>query len=114
MNAAEQHITLFSITPLAPLPDPHGFAGMFAGVAGGALIRAGGANFPAEPLAQGGRKVWHDRVFTLAKPDTAWRLVARMPRPSGYGVSATWRDCAVFVGGGDERENFRHGLQSLP
>src|SRR5262245_23532811 len=33
-------------TQLPPLPDREGFAGAFAGVTGGALIVAGGANFP--------------------------------------------------------------------
>lgn len=91
---------------LAPLPDPHGFAGMFAGVAGGALLCAGGANFPERPFTQGGAKVWHDRVFILSAPDGLWREAGRLPRVSGYGVSATWRDAVVLAGGGDARSNF--------
>lgn len=92
---------------LPSLPDTHGFAGMFAGVSGGALLCAGGANFPEKPLAQGGKKIWHDRVFALAAPDGAWLEAGRLPRANGYGVSATWRDAVVLAGGGDARENFR-------
>jgi N-acetylneuraminate epimerase len=96
-----------AVAVLAPLPNEHGFAGMFAGVSGGALLCAGGANFPEKPLAQGGKKIWHDRVFALAGPDGAWREVGRLPRVNGYGVSATWRDAVVLVGGGDSQGNFR-------
>ena len=95
-----------TLTALAPLPDPHGFAGMFAGMSGGALICAGGANFSDKPLAQGGKKVWTDRVFVLAAPGSPWRDGGLLPRVNGYGVSATWRDAVVLVGGGDAQANF--------
>ena len=42
---------------LPPLPDKLGFAGSFAGVSGGALIVAGGANFPEAMPWAGGPKV---------------------------------------------------------
>ena len=48
---------------LAPLPDPLGVATPFAGVSGGALLVAGGANFPDKMPWEGGKKVWHDRVW---------------------------------------------------
>lgn len=95
---------------LAALPDPYGFAGMFAGVSGGALLCAGGANFPQKPLVQGGPKIWHDRVFALAAPGGDWGEAGRLPRATGYGVSATWRDAVVLVGGGDAQKNFREGF----
>lgn len=110
LGAAETSASVMAapaFATFAPLPDAHGFAGMFAGVSGGALLCAGGANFPGQPLAQGGRKVWHDRVFALAAPAGAWREAGRLPRANGYGVSATWRDTVVLAGGGDARENFR-------
>ena len=43
-------------TSLPPLPDPIGFAGAFAGVADGALLVAGGANFPDLPPWDKGKK----------------------------------------------------------
>jgi len=55
--------------PLPPIPDPVGVAAPFAGVSGGALIVAGGANFPDRPPWQGGTKVWHDAVWVLDKPE---------------------------------------------
>lgn len=84
---------------LPALPDAHGFGGMYAGQSGGALIAAGGANFPDRPLAEGGKKVWHDTIFVLDRPDGAWRDVGHLPVPCAYGVSANWRDNVVGVGG---------------
>lgn len=106
MNASEP-LPAPAVSSLAPLPDAHGFAGMFAGASGGALLCAGGANFPEKALAQGGKKIWSDRVFVLPDPAGPWREAGRLPRANGYGVSATWRDAVVIAGGGDARENFR-------
>ncbi len=93
---------------LPPLPDPIGFAGPFAGVSGGALIVAGGANFPDGPPWEGHDKVWHGRVFVLGDPRGEWVLAdARLPQPAAYGVSVTWRDAVVCVGGGDAQQYFR-------
>jgi N-acetylneuraminic acid mutarotase len=88
-------------TLLPALPDPLGVAGPFAGSSGGALLVAGGANFPGEPPWRGGTKAWHDRVYALDRPDGAWRLAGNLPRPLAYGVSASNGDGVVCVGGGD-------------
>lgn len=76
--------------PLPSVPDPEGFASPFAGVAGGALLVAGGANFPDKRPWEGGTKVWHDTVFALGSPDAAWVTAERLPRPNAYGVSVTF------------------------
>ena len=86
---------------LPSLPDKEGVAGSFAGVSHGALLVAGGANFPDKKPWEGGKKVWTDAVFVLEKPTGAWKLAGRLPRPLGYGVSATHRDSVVCVGGGN-------------
>ncbi len=91
---------------LPSLPDKEGFAAMFAGVSGGALLAAGGANFPDKKPWEGGRKIWHDTVFVLDKPDGTWKIAGKLPRPLGYGVSATWRDSIVCVGGSDATRHF--------
>ena len=91
---------------LPSLPDKEGFAGAFSGVGGGALIVAGGANFPDEKPWEGGTKVWYDGVFVLERPDGAWRKAGKLPRPLGYGVSVTHRGGVVCVGGGDANRNY--------
>lgn len=92
---------------LPPLPDPIGFAGPYAGVSGGALIVAGGANFPDKMPWEGGRKVWHDAAFVLDRTNGAWRGEFKLPRPLGYGVSVTTPEGVLCIGGSDERQHVR-------
>lgn len=107
---------LLFLTPLAragleweelpPLPDAHGFAGAFAGSSNGALIVAGGANFPNGLPWDGGAKVWHDRVFVLETPDGEWREAGRLPRPLAYGVAFSTAEGVVCAGGSDSNLHF--------
>ena len=98
-------------TRLPSLPDKEGFASMFAGVCGGALLAAGGANFPDKKPWEGGKKVWSDTVFVLERPEGAWKVAGKLPRPLGYGVSVSHGGGVVCVGGSDaaghRAESFR-------
>lgn len=86
---------------LPPLPDREGFAGSFAGASHGALLVAGGANFPLRRPWEGGTKAWHDDVFVLEAPGAGWKAAGKLPHPLAYGVSVTHRDGVVCVGGSD-------------
>ena len=86
-----------------PLPDPVGVAAPFAGVSGGALVVAGGAQFPERPPWEGGTKVWTDTVWVLDRPEGTWIRAGRLPAPRAYGVSLTVRDAVLCVGGSDAR-----------
>lgn len=86
---------------LPALPDREGVAGAFAGVSGGALLAAGGANFPGKKPWEGGAKTWTDAAFVLDAPDGTWKPAGTLPRPLGYGVSATHRGAVVCAGGSD-------------
>jgi N-acetylneuraminate epimerase len=115
-------LCLLSLMPVAPakseslkfawkqlprIPDPVGFAAPFAGVSGGALIVAGGANFPGAMPWEGGQKVWHDSVFVLTKPNGNWLTGFKLPHPLGYGVSVTTPDGVLCAGGSDAHQHFR-------
>ena len=92
---------------LAPIPDPDGFAGSYAGVSGGGLIVAGGANFPVGKRPwSGGTKTWYDRVFVLDKPDGEWKESGKLLRPMGYGVSLSYKDAVICAGGGDAQHHY--------
>ncbi|AWI09526.1 sodium:solute symporter family transporter [Ereboglobus luteus] len=91
---------------LPPLPDKEGFAGAFSGVCGGALVAAGGANFPDKRPWEGGTKTWYDKVFVLEAGGAQWREEGRLPQPSGYGLSLPWKDGFLMIGGGDAKQNF--------
>ena len=85
---------------LPALPDSVGFAGSFAGVSNGTLLVGGGSNFPhGQTPWNGGAKLWYDDLFALEKPDGEWEHIGHLPRKLGYGVSVTWQDGMVCVGG---------------
>lgn len=93
-------------TKLPPLPDKEGFAGPFSGVSNGALLVAGGANFPDKKPWEGGKKVWYDHVFVLEKPRGKWKFAGKLPRPLAYGVSVTHGNSVVCVGGSDAERHY--------
>lgn len=99
--------SFFSWAQASVLPDADGFAGSYAGVSHGALIVAGGANFPGggRPWS-GGVKTWYDSVFVLESQRGSWKVGGRLPRAMGYGVSVSWRDRVICVGGGDAKRNY--------
>jgi N-acetylneuraminate epimerase len=92
--------------PLPALPDAEGFAGAFAGVSHGALLVAGGANFPDKMPWEGGTKVWHDSIFILHDPAVRWEKAGKLPKPNGYGVSLTDAEGLICIGGGDATRHF--------
>jgi N-acetylneuraminic acid mutarotase len=96
---------------LPPFPDREGVAGAFAGVSHGALVVAGGANFPGKKPWEGGTKAWTDAVFVLEQPDGRWKPAGKLPRPLGYGVSASHRDGVVCVGGSDPTRHHADAFQ---
>lgn len=105
-SAAELHWS-----KLPPIPDEQGFAAPFAGVSGGALVVAGGANFPGDKWADTTAKKWHDSVFVLTRPDGRWQLAGKLPRPLAYGVAVTAKDGVICAGGSDETRHFPEVFQ---
>lgn len=101
--AADRLERALRFEPLPPLPDPVGLGGPIAGTHGGALIVAGGANFSARPLAEGGIKVWHQQTLVLLDGATSWRIAAPLPRPLAYAACAS-TDHGVLVAGGSDAE----------
>jgi solute:Na+ symporter, SSS family len=103
-RSAEPELLHWSQLP--PLPDPEGFAYPFAGVDDGALIVAGGTNFPELRPWEGGAKVWYDSVYVLRPGDKSWRTGLKLPRPIGYGVSLTTPDGIACLGGSDADRHY--------
>ncbi len=90
--------------PLPDLPDSLGVAGPFVGTHNGALVVAGGANFP---VSQGQDrwqvpKIWHDRAWVLVKRTDGqyeWLGGFQLNRPIAYGACATTKHGVVCIGG---------------
>ncbi|MBB4081088.1 SSS family transporter [Lewinella aquimaris] len=75
-----------------------GYAGMVGGPVGGAIIAAGGANFPAARPWRGGEKVYSDRIFVLV--DRKWQETeTRLPTPLAYGASVALPTGILVIGG---------------
>ena len=90
---------------LPDIPDKEGFAAPFVGASNGALIVAGGANFPNGYPWEGGKKLWYDSVFVLEKPNGKWKTGHRLPRRLAYGVSINTDKGLLCVGGGDSEKH---------
>ena len=85
----------------APLPGELGVAGPFAGYHNGAMIVAGGANFPNKPLWETG-KVWHPTVQALwSNPSQPlyWTDCDPLPRRLAYGAAVSTKDGVLCLGG---------------
>jgi len=97
----------FSWGQARPLPDADGLAGSFAGVSGGALLLAGGTNFPGNQRPwTGGAKTWYDKIYVLETPGGSWKEAGRLPRPLGYGISITGAGGLICLGGGDAQREY--------
>lgn len=109
--AASLHAAEMKWSQLPPIPDAEGFAASFAGVSGGALIVAGGANIAGEKWGETFVKKWYDSIWVLAEPDGAWAKAGKLPQPLGYGVSVSADDSVLCFGGSDEGGHHAMGFR---
>ncbi|GAB3911992.1 hypothetical protein GCM10028803_54530 [Larkinella knui] len=87
---------------LPPLPGGKGWAGLYAGVSHGALLCLGGANFPDRYPWEGGKKKWYDDIYVLADGKNWQKAAEKLPEPSGYGVSVSYQNTIILIGGSTE------------
>lgn len=93
---------------LPDLPDPLGVAGAFVGVHQGALIIAGGANFPPENRWQA-PKHYEDRIWVLQQQraeGVRWYGPFRLPHRVAYGASVSTPSGLLCIGGEDGQTVF--------
>ncbi len=76
-----------------------GVSALYAAEAGGALVAAGGANFPDIPAADGGAKRFYDTIWLLAPGADAWGAAGRLPSPAAYGATYALGDEVILAGG---------------
>lgn len=102
----------WSRLPSFPAPEgearQEGLAGAFAGFSNGALLVAGGVNFPgAWANAEAGRwyahkgltKTWRREIYSLV--GGGWRVAGQLPHGLAYGASFTTEEGVLVVGGED-------------
>lgn len=88
-------------------PNP-GVAGGFVGLSYGALLLAGGANFPNGYPWQNGTKVWQSTIYVLDPVGKVaqWQPVGNLERPLAYGASAAWKERLICLGGNDATQTY--------
>lgn len=84
---------------LPDFPRPPGVAAVVAGLSGGALIAAGGANFPELPPWEGGVKKTYDEIFVLPAGAGAWLPAGRLPEPRAYAAMVSVPQGVLAIGG---------------
>ena len=83
-----------------------GVAGAFSGVHNNVLIIAGGANFPYGMPWQGGKKVYHDKIYILSKNNKRnfeWYTGKsyKLKHPVAYGAAVSSPRGIICIGGED-------------
>lgn len=97
-------ITMAQSVPPMQLPDypmEKGVSAPFAGFIEDWLIVGGGCNFPEQPAAEGGKKVYHTQCYALnlQSPQPQWILLPPLPFPVAYGCSVETPQGLVCIGG---------------
>ena len=89
----------FSLPPQEDGRAAIGVGSPFAGEHLGAVLLAGGSNFPDEPLLKGGKKHYRSEIYALLPGSTNWMLAGRLSQPVAEGMSVTTPRGVVCVGG---------------
>jgi SSS family solute:Na+ symporter len=92
---------------LPALPNSGGLAGPFAGTSNGALLVAGGSNFPkGEAPWTGGKKTWFKTIWVLERPTGTWKVGGNLTNGMAYGASVSWKDGLICIGGNDADRSY--------
>ncbi len=95
-----------------------GVSACYYGVINGYLYIAGGCNFPDKPVAEGGKKRFYKAIYAAklnADSDRLeWKTVGQMPQPAAYGVSVTYENSLIFVGGNNETGGLTTAIRLRP
>lgn len=83
-----------------------GVSAAYVGTADGTLIRAGGCNFPSDPLAPDAQKKYYSGIYALegGGEDLSEHLIGYLPQGLAYGCGVTTPQGLAIIGGTGERE----------
>lgn len=102
---AQKDNSIFDWSEEQELPQPNGLNGAFVGTHNGALIFAGGNNFPDKPVWEGGKKKWYDSIYVLTKRNgkSAWQKVETcLPKALANGIAINTEQGLLCIGGDNE------------
>lgn len=98
----------FKSLPTLSVNGEQGVSGAFGGSTSSGIVVAGGCNFPNTPAAEGGEKVFYDKVYLLENPNeegSVWKEVGTLPQTIAYGASVSVADGVVCIGGTDGKQS---------
>jgi len=101
LQAEEEEGQSLTWSQLSELPGTPGLGGPFVGVHNGALIVAGGANFPDAPPWEGGSKVWYSGIYVLEEDADRWLKGYELDAPLAYGAALSLDEGVLLIGGCD-------------
>lgn len=87
------------------LPLEKGLNGSFVGIHNDVMFIAGGANFPDEPIWEGGAKSWYNAIYVLKRSGDGytWHDVElKLPKPLAYGASVSTPEGVWCIGGNNK------------
>lgn len=98
-------------TFLPDIPSADGLAGIYSGISSDVLLVAGGCNFPggARPWTQG-VKSWYSDIYLLDNARSSWQIVGQLPRAMAYGISLSWNNKVICLGGRDGDEFYNNAF----
>jgi cyclically-permuted mutarotase family protein len=82
-----------------------GFAGSVSGIYQNHLLLAGGANFPDAMPWQGGKKVYHSKIFVYAQEHGQLKLINQayiLPESIAYAAVCNTSEGVLYIGGENE------------
>ncbi len=111
VGKGQSALEIIEWSELPNIPDEIGFNGSFIGVHDKALIIAGGANFPDQPVWKGGQKQWYGNMYVLESVDDGtyqWHNNAdlQLPHPLAYGLSIQTEEGIICIGGNNARGTY--------
>ncbi|MFI3281375.1 MAG: cyclically-permuted mutarotase family protein [Rikenellaceae bacterium] len=89
----------FVWSEVASLPSAEGMASPYGGTSNGAIIVAGGCNFPEEAVWDGGAKRFYSDIFVLPANSTEWISSSTLPYEVAYGASVDTPKGVLCIGG---------------
>lgn len=83
-----------------------GVSAAYAGMADGRIIRAGGCNFPGNPMAQGATKKFYSGIYQLERTADGFTsaLIGHLPEGMAYGAAVTTPQGLAIIGGTNAKE----------
>ncbi|MDE7461077.1 MAG: cyclically-permuted mutarotase family protein [Paramuribaculum sp.] len=80
-----------------------GVSAAYAGIADGTVIRAGGCNFPSNPMAPGAQKKFYSGIYAIETipAGITTRLIGHLPEGMAYGCGVTTPQGLAIIGGTD-------------